>query len=147
MAYWYLRPATEQDIDFIYDLRIKTMKSYFEGTIGWKAGDQYKFASDYLAEASIICYEKKMIGVMKVLKHNDYIELHQIQILPEHQNNGIGKALIQSVITSSDNCNLPIKLMVLKNSPARRLYENLGFKTTKVFKYNQEMTRLSSEIL
>ena len=33
-----LRPATRRDDDFLYDLHIRTMKTYVEQTWGWDGG-------------------------------------------------------------------------------------------------------------
>jgi ribosomal protein S18 acetylase RimI-like enzyme len=141
MTYYYLKSATVNDIDFIYDLRMKTMKPFFESTFGWKDKEQYKYAADYLEQTNIICNARNNIGVVKVLENSNYIELHQIQILPEYQKLGIGSRIIESIIHRANETMLPIKLMVMKNNPAITIYEKMGFVVAQSFQYNQAMIR------
>ena len=71
----------------------------------------------------------------------DELHFHQMQILPEHQKGGIGAALVRQVIKSSEISNKPITLFVMKNTPAKRLYEQFGFSVTNDFEYNCRMCR------
>jgi ribosomal protein S18 acetylase RimI-like enzyme len=53
-----------------------------------------------------------------------------IEVLPDYQNQGIGTAVIKSVLEEVHHTGQPVGLQVLKVNPARSLYERLGFLTT-----------------
>jgi N-acetylglutamate synthase-like GNAT family acetyltransferase len=136
-----LRPATVDDIDFIYDLRFKTMKPFFDGTLGWNEAKEREKAADELTNSEIVMIDKKSVGVIKVIPRADELHFHQMQILPEHQKGGIGAELLQRVIKRSEISNKPITLFVMKNTPAKRLYEQFGFSVIDDFEYNCRMCR------
>lgn len=151
-----LRPATADDIDFIYDLRVKTMKPFFDGTLGWDAAKEREKAADELTNANIVMIGikragkkkvgKKRAGVIKVISRADELHFHQMQILPEHQKEGIGAELIRQVIKRSEESNKPITLFVMKNTPAKRLYERFGFSITDDFEHYFGMCRQPTQI-
>jgi GNAT superfamily N-acetyltransferase len=55
------------------------------------------------------------------------IRLIDIALLPEEQRKGLGTALLQQLIEEARTASLPLTLHVEQSSPARRLYERLGF--------------------
>jgi ribosomal protein S18 acetylase RimI-like enzyme len=56
------------------------------------------------------------------------LDLHQIYVAAEHQNRGIGTAILRSLQARAAAAKRPLRLNVLVNNPARRLYERLGFR-------------------
>lgn len=136
-----LESATNDDIEFIYRLRIQTMKPFFEPTIGWNDKEQYQSAAENIEETKIIIHNSNKIGAVKILERPDFMVLHQIQIMPEYQNQGIGNSILQMAIKRSNQLGLPIKLMVMRNTPAQTMYENHGFKEIESYEYNLEMCR------
>jgi ribosomal protein S18 acetylase RimI-like enzyme len=136
-----LRPATVNDIEFIYELRTKTMKPFFEGTLGWDETKEREKAVDELTNAEIIMVTQKRAGVIKVIPRADELHLHQMQILPELQKMGIGSELVRRIIECSEQSSKPITLFVVKNTPAKQLYEQFGFVVTDDFEHNCRMCR------
>ena len=55
------------------------------------------------------------------------IRLMDISLLPEQRGNGIGTAMLQWLQAEARLNNQPLRLHVAPESPARRLYERLGF--------------------
>jgi len=134
-----LRPATDNDIEFIFQLRIETMKPIFKDTLGWDNIKEREKAADHLNHARIVMFDQKEIGVIKVVPGTDEILLHQIQILPAFQGKGIGSELVRKTMLESKKWNKPITLFVVKNTPAKRLYDQLGFIVTDDYEYNCKM--------
>lgn len=122
-----LRSAADEDIDFLFQLRRKTMKPFFENTIGWNDSEEYNKAVDELIHAKIVMLGKEKIGIIKVVFKTNELHLHQMQIEPKYQNQGLGSELIQNTISQSESLQLPITLFVIKSSPAKRLYDRFGF--------------------
>jgi ribosomal protein S18 acetylase RimI-like enzyme len=140
-----LRPATVKDIEFIYELRVKSMKPLFEGTLGWNEEKEREKASDGLANAEIIMVGQKRVGVIKVITRTDELHLHQMQVLPEFRKRGIGAELVRQTIECSERSYKPITLFVMKNTPAKNLYERFGFEVSEDFEHNCKMCRYPSE--
>ena len=139
------RKATVKDINFIYELRLKTMKPVFENTLGWNEKTEHEKAADQIVNTSIILVEHKRVGVIKVILKKHELHLHQMQILPDFQKKGIGKALLSQIITRSETLQKPITLYVMKNTPAEKLYRQIGFKVSQDFGNNCEMYRYPME--
>ena len=60
----------------------------------------------------------------------DQIKLDQLFLLPEHQCNGIGTALVREILERARHLKVPVRLRVLRVNPAKRLYERMGFFVT-----------------
>ena len=134
-----LRSANISDVEFLFQLRIKTMKPFFKDTFGWDDTKEREKAADELNITQIVIFDKKEIGVIKVLLKSNELHLHQIQILPEFQRKGFGAELIRQIIINSDNLQIPITLFVVKNTPAKRLYDRFGFVITDEYEHHCKM--------
>jgi len=115
------------------------MKPIFKDTLGWDNIKEREKAADHLNHARIVMFDQKEIGVIKVVPGTDEILLHQIQILPAFQGKGIGSELVRKTMLESKKWNKPITLFVVKNTPAKRLYDQLGFIVTDDYEYNCKM--------
>jgi ribosomal protein S18 acetylase RimI-like enzyme len=59
------------------------------------------------------------------------VEIGEIQVLPKHQNRGIGRGILSDVIKDARKKGKSASLYLgLKNDAAFRLYERLGFRET-----------------
>lgn len=134
-----LRAATADDIEFIYQLRLITMKRDFENTFGWNEDEQRRRAADGIQNAKIIVVEQKDIGVIKLIPKSNELHLHQMQILPEYQGNGIGTELVRRVLDRAEKLNMLVTLLVLKGAVAKCLYDRLGFYVTDEYENNYKM--------
>lgn len=125
-----LSPATNADFEFLYHLHRVTMKEYIETTWGWEENWQrdYFQAKWEPAKRNIIQIEGQDAGVLVIENREEDNYLALIEILPDFQGRGVGTAVIQDFIAAAQKQNLPATLHVLKtNTPARQLYERLGF--------------------
>lgn len=123
------RPATEADIAFLIDLRRLTMWAHFENSgLAINQDEQLQRVLYRLDCAHIITRDGADIGVFKVVRDADPWELTQIQLLPRYQGQGIGAALIRSLLNEASVAGKRVHLDVLRANPARRLYERLGFR-------------------
>ena len=123
------RPATESDIDFLYTLRLATMKEYVDKTWGWDDAYQHShLRKNYVpAKVQILTLNGQDIGMLSVEERNEDIFLKTIEIHPAFQNKGIGTAIITQIIADGFHKRKPVRLQVLKVNPAKRLYDRLGF--------------------
>lgn len=126
-----LRKATENDIDFLLDLRMKTMNGHLESTGLPTDKDSHLKRILYEFEAAkIVVCQKEDIGLLKVKYRDNEIEIIQLQIHPDFQGRGFGKRILEMIIQESLFPEVPIYLHVLKTNPAQKLYARVGFKIT-----------------
>ncbi|MDO9319317.1 MAG: GNAT family N-acetyltransferase [Gammaproteobacteria bacterium] len=114
-----------------YEIRERSMRMYVEKTWGvWKEDEARNQIRDDITyrRLSIIEVDDQPIGMMRVDEHNTHFDIDQLFLLPHSQNQGIGTALIRSVLSRAKERGLPVKLWVLRVNPARNLYLRLGFK-------------------
>jgi ribosomal protein S18 acetylase RimI-like enzyme len=123
------RPADGDDMAFLWDLHVATMRGYVERTWGWDETFQREhfrqtFSTEHLR---ILTCGDQDIGVLEIHPHPGHLFLARISILPSHQGRGIGTSIIRPMLQDADERNLPVRLQVLKVNPARLLYERMGF--------------------
>ncbi|WP_164914106.1 GNAT family N-acetyltransferase [Aquimarina sediminis] len=120
--------AQATDRDFLFGLRKLTMVEHLE-----KAGINLSDAEhlsrvNFNYECAFVVFKSnKKVGVLKYEEREDTIEILQIQILPDYQGQGVGKSLIEDLVTKSRDLNKRLQLKVLKENPAKKLYERIGF--------------------
>ncbi len=130
-----LRQASQADADFIYRLVEVTMRAYVEQTWGSFSEEinRRNIAEIIAAKTySVIQCRGEDIGAISVVRHPDFIQLNQLFILPQYQNKGIGTSLVRELASEAQHTGMPLRLRVLKNNPARRLYERLGFRVSSI---------------
>lgn len=128
-----LRPATPRDAEFLYELHCRTMRPVIEQTWGWNEAWQREEFERRVArhQPSIIERDGAAVGglLLEWLPHAVYI--HEIQVRPEHQGQGIGTAAIRLVVEEAARRGVDVTLSVVEANPrAKRLYERLGFVVT-----------------
>src|SRR5207253_7664260 len=79
------------------------------------------------AEQLLIEQAGAPIGRLYIEERDAELWLIDIALLPERRGRGIGAALLQDLLAHGRALGKPVGLTVVKNSPARRLYERLGF--------------------
>ena len=125
------RPATRDDVEFLFSALRAALRGYVEQTYGgWEDAHQRALFVDTidLATHQVIEVDGRDAGCLAVEEFVDRIALNRIFLLPEAQGRGTGTALIQSLLARAHARNLPVVLSVQKvNHAARALYERLGF--------------------
>jgi|GEM_PF-710211 len=132
-----LRPASATDLPFLLRLRQLTMTEHLQ-RVGAPTDDQahhQRIAANF-DDAMIVCEganadadaDADSIGLLKVTRAAGEWHVHQIQILPSRQGQGIGEAVLRALLSEAAREPVPVSLSVLHGNPARRLYERLGFR-------------------
>ena len=141
-----LVPCREEDREYLWWLHRETMWEYVDKTWGWdEAFQRKKFDEGFDPPAlQMIEIDGGAVGYIRVRREPDAIFLASIEIAPESQNKGIGSRLIEDLLREGERMELPVKLLVLRVNPARRLYERLGFECTNETETHFEMWRMPS---
>ena len=126
-----LRSVTEDDISFLEKLRSVTMREIVTNHYLWDDNAQKERVMAHFDFAQIIVQDGKDVGLWKVVRHVDFIELLQIQLLPSCQGIGIGTKLILALQSEAQRAGLPITLHVFCSNKAFGLYSRLGFQATE----------------
>lgn len=130
-----LRPIEPGDAAFFYATRRDGFRTYSEGAFGpWRDDLQQSHAARDVAELPIEIVEQRgaPIGYLLVLREPDHLFLDEIAVVPAARNRGLGSALVRLAMTRARDAGLPLRLSVLFNNPARRLYARLGFAVTHI---------------
>jgi ribosomal protein S18 acetylase RimI-like enzyme len=127
-----LRPGTAAHFDFALKLYLSTMRPYAEKLMVWDEAKQVaSFATQWKADdVRLIVVDGKDVGWLQARETPSQIILQQFFISPDHQRVGIGTKVLRRLLADWRLTEKPVTLTVLKNNPARRLYERAGFTIT-----------------
>jgi len=126
-----LRPVTEADYAWLWELKRRTMRAYVEQTWGqWDDGVQEIFFRQGFSPGKlrIIVAGGRDAGLLEVERNGREIFLRRIEIAPEFQRRGLGTAVVGDLAAEAVAARAPLRLQVLKVNPARRLYARLGLR-------------------
>ncbi|WP_293938242.1 GNAT family N-acetyltransferase [Sphingobacterium sp. UBA5996] len=122
------RPASKSDLEFLLDLRIHTMNAHLTARSLPVSNEAHLQRINYQFEhALIIEIDKRAIGLLKIVREANNINLIQIQITPSYQSKGIGRKILNDLIEEAIESEKTITLSVLKTNKAKNLYSNIGF--------------------
>lgn len=136
------KKALQSDINYLLWLRKETMVPHLQKA-GFKVNDEnhYKAINYKFDGAKIIFYGNERIGLLKTFIGEDFIEIIQFQIAPEHQGKGLGNMVISKLIAEAPDTTDYLILSVLKENNARKLYEKCGFTIVGENDHSFEMRR------
>lgn len=135
------RQASEADIPFLLELRRITMVEHqLASGVQPSEAERIERVRSSFDCAKIIQSGAKPIGLLKVVRNEFEWELVQIQLAPEFQRRGIGSMILRSLAAEARAAGASLRLTVLKASPAKRLYERLGFIVTEEKAHACEMS-------
>ena len=124
-----LQQATAEHYDFALHLYLQTMRPYLQELGVWDEQQQRtSFAAQWKREeVRIISVDGKDVGWLQVAELPTEIRLQKFYVSPQYQRSGIGSEVLSNLLATWRSTGKKIVLRVLKNNPARRLYERLGF--------------------
>ena len=127
------RNCTLEDFDFLFELKKENFKWYVDKIWGWKDDDQkerlQQDLKEHLSHKRIILVNNEPIGVYAVHTTEDGdLFINEISILAEYQNKGIGRKILEEQLKENHKKGIRTILQVFKHNPAKKLYEQLGFK-------------------
>jgi ribosomal protein S18 acetylase RimI-like enzyme len=129
-AEWRLRPATDADKEFLFDLHRQAMRDYVERLWGWDDIVQRRLFDERFASRpfKVIQANGEDIGVLQLQDRPEEVVLDLIELLPAWQGKGVGTAVIRSLFAQGK----AVSLRVLTSNPrAAALYQRLGFRVVQ----------------
>ena len=136
------RPATPEDFDFVFQVKVDALKEYIAQTWEWDDTFQQEFHQKAFRpeEIQIIRHKECDAGFMIVEALEEEIRLNEINLLKRFQGKGIGSAIIRKIQRDADAQGKRVWLQVLKVNPAIYLYERLGFTVYAETDTHRQMT-------
>jgi GNAT superfamily N-acetyltransferase len=124
-----LRPAQPLDYKYALDLYLAAMGPTTAELMIWdEARQTASFARQWKQDdAHIIVLDDRDVGWLQAQETESVILLQQFFIEPDCQGQGIGSQVLARLLDGWQTVRKPVVLAVLKNNPARRLYERFGF--------------------
>lgn len=124
------RPATGADRPFIWD----TCRLAYRDVVtrqfgGWDDADQAARFEDKWRGAAfdVVMVDGVPAGAIWTTDEGSCFWLREIFLRPEFHGRGIGGGLVAGEIARARQAGRPLRLRVLRQNRARRLYERLGF--------------------
>ncbi|WUS35430.1 GNAT family N-acetyltransferase [Streptomyces sp. NBC_01255] len=130
---WSLRPGRPEDVEPVAELRAVVMRDdlvrlgrYDEHRVRQRLRDGFS-----PAYTSVIEVGGAFAGCVTLRPYEEGdgagVYLEHFYLAPELQGRGLGTAVLRGLLDRTDEEGIPIRLVVLKGSAARRLYEREGF--------------------
>lgn len=78
----------------------------------------------------ILELDGRPIGAVATSEREDHLFLHEMMVLPEHQNRGIGSLVLRLVMGEARELGKPLRLHTARLNRALALYKRHGFVET-----------------
>jgi GNAT superfamily N-acetyltransferase len=124
-----LRPATEDEREFIFDIYKATLRPYVEWAWGWDEAFQRDgfWKHHPIDQFRVVTVGDTIAGGIHVELQETLNYIRMIFLLPEFQRHGIGAELLLGEIARATAAGKQLHLTVIKINPAKKLYDRLGF--------------------
>lgn len=142
-----LIPYTDEDYEFVYEIKKEAYKKYVEQCWGiWNDDDQRTRFKESIDKAksitSIIVFNDKKVGFYQgdLLDDSTYY-IENICVSLEFRGNGIGSTILNNIISKYNEND--IKIQYFKQNPVGKLYERLGFVPNGETEFHYQMIKLA----
>lgn len=128
------------DDEFLFQLYASTRADEMAAIIGWSEGDKdhllrgqfyaqsQAYALNYIgAVHRIIQLDGTDVGRLIVNRADDHMRIIDLSILTAYRGRGIGTDILRSLMNEAHGGKVPVRLAVIPDSPAARLYVRHGF--------------------
>ena len=123
------RDATPQDIDYLTQLRLRTIHEHIRNAGTDLSYEEHELrARTRLECCSILSLSSRTVGMIKVRREAGSWTIEQLQIEPEFQRRGLGASVVRELQQDAKASGVDLLLSVLSVNPALSLYRRLGFK-------------------
>jgi GNAT superfamily N-acetyltransferase len=122
-----LRPAGEEDFEPLLDLSVRVLRADLERLDRFmlsRRRARMRAVFD-AGELRVIAQDGQRVGCIGLGRGADHLVLHSVYLEPGFQGRGLGAAAVAAVLDGAPD--LPIRIEVLRESPAHRFWERLGF--------------------
>lgn len=126
-----LRTAAIADVSLAYEITKSAMAEYVERTWGvWSDAEQLLRHRESFdpSKHELVLVQGNVAGLLATEVESGHLQLGKLYLLPQYRNNGLGAAILATILARARTLERPVRLRVLRvNSGARRFYERNGF--------------------
>jgi GNAT superfamily N-acetyltransferase len=143
---WRLRPCSDADFEWAFELHRAALGDYVARTWGWDETDQRRiFADMFQCQARrVIQVAGQDVGVLIVEERSGELFLALLELLPAWQGKGLGTEILRWLLRQAADSGRRLSLHVLRaNRRAAALYEREGL---RVVGSDQVKLRMRSEV-
>ncbi len=129
MVAWRFRPAVESDFEPLLALRIEVMRPHLE-RVGRFAPERARAVfRSHFGEPGLrmVVVGDDVAGCVGFRVGPEFVTLDSFYLATRFQNGGLGSAVFKVLLAEADALAKPMRLDVLKQSPADRFYLRHGF--------------------
>ena len=126
---WRFAPIGEADFEPLLALRIEVMRDHLErvGRFSPERARNVFRAHFDLPGLRRIVVDDDLAGCVALRTGNDFLTIDSFYLGSRFQRRGLGAAILKELLVEADALGKPVRLEVLKQSPADRFYERHGF--------------------
>ena len=134
-----LRPADGGDDAFLFEVYASSRRETLD-PLGWDRPTADAFLRTQFeaeerdwrhhqpgAQCCVVLRDAVPVGRLYLARSEHELRVMDITLLPEHQRQGIGTALLQELLDEATRTRRTVRAHVERTSPAVRLYRRLGF--------------------
>jgi GNAT superfamily N-acetyltransferase len=124
------RVATSEDYAFLRDLNRLAYEDLVQRQFGvWDDNAQRERFDSKLQRATFRIVELvgRPIAAVWSSEHDDHVYLHELLVLPEFQNQGIGSQILRWELDRAEAVKKPIRVHTLLLNRAQEFYKRHGF--------------------
>jgi GNAT superfamily N-acetyltransferase len=126
---WRFGPVSEADFEPLLALRIEVMREHLERVFRYKPERARRIFREHFDEPGLrlILVDGERAGCVGFRISEGEIKIDSFYLDRRHQNRGLGATILKVLLAEADAQGLPVRLEVLRGSPADRFYERHGF--------------------
>ncbi|NQW09496.1 MAG: GNAT family N-acetyltransferase [Alphaproteobacteria bacterium] len=123
------RPATAGDFEPVLAVRIRALRPHLERVGRFDPDRARRYFADTFApeHLRLIDVDGGFAGCVSFRREDGWFTLEHFYLDDAFQGRGIGGRIMADLIAEAEGAGLPIRLGVLKGSPAARFYARHGF--------------------
>ena len=129
MDEWRFGPVSEADFEPLLALRIEVMREHLERVGRFTPERSRAVFRSHFDEPGLrlIIVGDEVAGCVGFRNGPDFVTLDSFYLAARFQNEGLGSRIFKALLAESDALGKPMRLEVLKQSPANRFYLRHGF--------------------
>jgi GNAT superfamily N-acetyltransferase len=126
---WRFGPASEADFEPLLALRIEVMRDHLERVGRFTPERSRRVFRSHFDEPGLrlILVGDEVAGCVGFRISAEHVMLDSFYLASRFQNGGLGSEIFRTLLAESDALGKPMRLEVLKQSPADRFYLRHGF--------------------
>ena len=126
---WSFGPVSEADFEPLLALRIDVMREHLERVFRYKPSRARRIFREHFDQPGLrlILVAGERAGCVAFRAGEDEIKIDSFYLAARYQNRGLGTTILRVLLAEADALGQPVRLEVLRGSPADRFYERHGF--------------------